>query len=83
MTEQPPVEQMQSVLDVAMTYVSEDLTPQDASAMSIAKLGLDSLSLIEMQLEVEERFGLELDVDALSSDQTLAELIASLTPIDG
>lgn len=52
--------------------------PQVAAAMTLAQLGLDSLQLIELQMEIEDTFDLTFDVDALRADLTLAALVASV-----
>ncbi|MFE3839519.1 acyl carrier protein [Pseudogemmobacter sonorensis] len=45
---------------------------------SLARYGIDSLMAMEMQLEVERRFGRSLPVMTLSNEMTGARLAASL-----
>jgi acyl carrier protein len=41
-------------------------------------IGIDSLSLFEMIMEVEERLGLELDADLVAGQESVAGLVAYL-----
>lgn len=56
--------------------------PSIAEKMTIAQLGLDSLELMELQMELEDAHFLTLDVDTVQADTVFGELIASLKPTD-
>lgn len=56
----------------------KDLAPGALEGMTLHELELDSLDLIELSIKLEDAFGLELDVDTLTSGTTVGDLIASM-----
>jgi acyl carrier protein len=62
----------------AFRYVQErlgvDVKSTDAGT-ELAKLGVDSLSMLEMVFEIEERFGVKVDEDT-SPPRNCGELVA-------
>jgi acyl carrier protein len=46
--------------------------------VSVDKLGIDSLSLLELQFEIEDKFGCSIPQEAVAHAQTLAELAAAI-----
>lgn len=71
-----------AVLTFAIECIRSAHSPAKVAEMTIAELGLDSLNLVELQMELESRFFLELDIDTLSSEQVFSDMIASLTPLE-
>lgn len=55
---------------------------EEAAKMTIAELGVDSLELIELQMEFEDIHGLVLDVDALQANTPFGEIVAGLQSLD-
>jgi acyl carrier protein len=49
--------------------------PEQLGSASIAALGIDSLSLLQLSLELEQRHGWPLDLDRVSSETLLSELL--------
>lgn len=59
---------------------SAGLPPEDAPTglgVTFTEIGLDSLAYLQLQSEVQERFGLELPADP-PEDFTLAEILATV-----
>lgn len=66
-------------MDIKKT-VSEILSKRvDVSSLSendsLQKLGLDSLDLVEVMLEIEEALGIEFDSDEISQVTTLGDVL--------
>lgn len=55
-----------------------NISPDEAVDKTLAGLGLDSLELMSLAIELEDRYGLELDLNDLSSDSTLGELLEKI-----
>jgi acyl carrier protein len=55
-----------------------NVTPKEAADKTLAGLGMDSLELLTLAVELEDRFGLELNVETLSSEITLKDLLNQL-----
>lgn len=45
---------------------------------SLKDLGLDSLDVVEMCLELEEKFGIQFETEELSNFKTIGDLFASI-----
>ncbi len=45
---------------------------------SLKDLGLDSLDVVEMCLDLEDRYGIQFETDELSSFKTVGDLFASI-----
>lgn len=50
--------------------------PPNALELSLAELGVDSLSTIEFVSLLEQELGVEIDIDAVTPDETLAVFLA-------
>jgi acyl carrier protein len=65
--------------DILLTFVVTmcklTIEPEDAAQKTLAGLGLDSLELMNIAMELEYNFGLELDLDGVSAETTLGDLI--------
>lgn len=51
---------------------------EEAAGKTLAQLGIDSLELIELALELEGTYQLTLDMDDLGAETTLADLVDGL-----
>jgi len=51
---------------------------EEAEKQTIVQLGWDSLEIVTLVVELEETYGIELDIDNLRSDTTLGELMAQI-----
>lgn len=67
-----------TLLDYVVTSCRLTLSPQEASNKTLAGLGLDSLELMNLAIELEDRYGLELDLNNLSGESTLGELLEKI-----
>lgn len=47
--------------------------------LSFAELDIDSLTMLEMLMEIEDQLGLEIDADEVAEHETLAALIYHLS----
>ena len=47
-------------------------------ASSLASLGLDSLDVVDMCLDVEEKFGIQFEMDELAQFKTVGDLFNSI-----
>jgi acyl carrier protein len=70
-----------ALLQFAIEKLHLNVTAAQAKDMTIAQLGVDSLVLMELQMELEDVHGLTLDVDIVHSDTTFGALIGSLAPL--
>ena len=50
----------------------------EAESQSLIELGVDSLGLVELSIELEEQYEIRLDINALNSSSTIRELIDQL-----
>ncbi len=55
-----------------------NINPDEAVDKTLAGLSLDSLELMNLAIELEDCYGLELDLNDLSSDSTLGELLEKI-----
>lgn len=62
------------VVDSCRLNISSD----EAVDKTLTGLSLDSLELMHLAIELEDRYGLELDLNDLSSDSTLGELLEKI-----
>lgn len=51
---------------------------QQALAMTLAQLGIDSLGLVDIALELEQQLEIDLDLDLVTADTTLAEVVEAI-----
>ncbi len=47
-------------------------------ASSLASLGLDSLDVVDMCLDVEEKFGIQFEMDELAQFKSVGDLFSSI-----
>jgi len=47
-------------------------------SMTLKELGLDSLDVVEMCLDLEDKYGIQFETDELSSFKTVGDLFASI-----
>ena len=50
----------------------------EAESQSLIELGVDSLGLVELSIELEEQYEIRLDINELNSSSTIRELIDQL-----
>ena len=55
-----------------------NISSDEAVNKTLTGLSLDSLELMNLAIELEDRYGLELDLNDLSSDSTLGELLEKI-----
>lgn len=70
-----------ALLSLAVETARLSLTEEQAAGMSLAALGLDSLELVTLAMAFEDTYNLYLDVEQLSSEMTLCELVDLLRPV--
>ncbi|HZP52876.1 acyl carrier protein [Actinocrinis sp.] len=56
-------------------YVTPELDGRYAPEQKLADLGVDSLSLVEMLVQVEKRFGIALDDDEVVQVETIQDIL--------
>jgi acyl carrier protein len=72
----------QKIYNFIISYTGIELSCESIGEISLVHLRLDSLSLVELQMQLEDNFGLTFSLDNLSSDTSLKQLVLSLKPID-
>ena len=55
-----------------------NISSDEAVNKTLTGLSLDSLELMNLAIELEDRYGLELDLNDLGSDSTLGELLEKI-----
>lgn len=55
----------------------------EVSSKSLIDIGVDSLELVELSTELEERFEMMIDMDRLESSTTISELLDLIVPSTG
>jgi len=63
------------LLNHVVTSCRLTISPDVAAQKTLAGLGLDSLELMNMAMELEDNFGLELDLETVTAETTLGDLI--------
>jgi acyl carrier protein len=67
-----------SLLHLVVDSCRLNISSDEAVNKTLAGLSLDSLELINLAIELEELYGLELDLNDLSGDSTLGELLEKI-----
>lgn len=49
-----------------------------AAAMSLAQAGIDSLEIVSISMDLEDQFGLRINLEKLASESTLKDIVAGL-----
>lgn len=49
-------------------FLELSVSAEEAANRTLAELGIDSLELINLSMDIEERYGLELDLDKVSKN---------------
>lgn len=78
----PPKPGSHALLSLAVETARLACTEDQAARMSLAALGLDSLELVTLAMAFEDTYNLYLDVDLLSAEMTLGELVNLLRPFE-
>lgn len=55
---------------------------QQAANTTLAQAGIDSLEIVSISMDLEDNFGLRIDLERLSADSSLADIVARLLPLD-
>lgn len=55
-----------------------DVPAQEAAGKTLAQLGIDSLELLELAIEMDGTYKLNLEVSELGAETTLADLVDNL-----
>lgn len=66
------------VIDYLTSSAGVDPAKFEDPDLKVADLGLDSLGLVEMLFEVEDRFGFQIPDPVRFQDMTFAEMVASI-----
>jgi acyl carrier protein len=74
-TNQRPAPTLEILLAHVVNSCRLTISPEAAAEKTLAGLGLDSLELMNMAMELEDNFGLELDLETVTAETTLGELI--------
>jgi acyl carrier protein len=73
-----PLPQVRDELEAILReHVGEEVTIRATSTMS-GELGLDSLELLEITAQIEDRFGVRLPDDALPELRTVGDVLLAL-----
>ena len=54
---------------------------EEAENLTLVNLQIDSLDLVEMEMALEDNYQLEFDVDKITPESTLGQVIDTLKPI--
>jgi acyl carrier protein len=57
--------------------------PIEANTRLVDDLGLDSLDLVGVIMKIEDRFGLQIDVDEVPNFERVADVVAYVTQLRG
>jgi acyl carrier protein len=66
------------LLHLVVVICRLNISSDEAVNKTLTGLSLDSLELMNLAIELEDRYGLELDLIDLSSDSTLGELLEKI-----
>jgi acyl carrier protein len=70
------------IYNFIISYAGIELSCQSFGEINLVDLRLDSLSLVELQMQLEDNFGLTFSLENLSLNTSLKQLVLSLKPID-
>jgi len=76
-------ENYRKIYDFIITYVDIQYSEELSKDITLIDLKLDSLTLVDLQMQLEDNFALTFSLENLSSDTSLKSLILNLQPIDG
>lgn len=68
----------ESLLQFVIDKCQLNVPVSEAADMTLAELGIDSLELLELAIEMEGTFRLSMDVNELGAETTLSSLIDGL-----
>lgn len=71
------------LIEVLKDSIMSDLPVEKIEAETIISLGVDSLTLLNVSHEFENKYELKLDLDSLHSGMTVGELLNSLISTEG
>lgn len=54
----------------------------NVATVTLAQTGVDSLEIVSISMELEDEFSLRIDLENLSADTTLSQIVQRLIPID-
>lgn len=73
-----PIPDRETLLQLILDNCDLDVSLEEAAGKTLAQLGIDSLELIELALELEGTYRLTLNMDELGAETTLADLVDGL-----
>jgi acyl carrier protein len=76
-------ENYRKIYDFIITYVDIQYSEELSKDITLIDLKIDSLTLVDLQMQLEDNFSLTFSLENLSSDTSLKSLILNLQPIDG
>ena len=71
-------ETRENLLNIIKNLILSDLSTAEIDAMAVVQLGIDSMALLQISFEFENNYSLKIDIDNISSDMTIANMIDSL-----
>ncbi len=72
----------QSILAILQERITVAVPLEKIEEMTIVQLGIDSMTLLQLSFDLETDFDLKINLDALTSSTTVAELINNLESMD-
>lgn len=70
----------EELLELVLEVFNYGGKAEDIVQKSLIDIGADSLELVELATELEERFEMKVDLDALDSSTTISELLDLIQP---
>jgi acyl carrier protein len=74
----PPLPDRETLLQLILDNCDLNVSAEEAAGKTLTQLGIDSLELIELALELEGSYQLTLDMDDLGAETTLSDLVDGL-----
>ena len=71
-------ETRENLLNIIKSLILSDLPIEEIESMAVVQLGIDSMALLQISFEFENNYSLKIDIDNISSDMTIANMIDSL-----
>lgn len=68
----------ETLLQFILDHCKLDVPAQEAAGKTLAQLGIDSLELLELAIEMDGTYQLNLEVSELGAETTLAGLVDNL-----
>jgi acyl carrier protein len=76
--EKKPAPTLEILLTHVVTSCCLKISPQDAAQKTLAGLGLDSLELMNLAIELDDNFDLKLNLERVTNETPLGEMLQDL-----